>query len=110
MQDVQINDNFAKLSEALYVAEHKAREAVALRSKGKKEMMKEKERKEEELRAFAQKPHVRRTGVPQPPAAPIPSERSERGVNWMMVKCNEIMGRDALTETRQERELYVWLP
>ncbi|KAF2303977.1 hypothetical protein GH714_025822 [Hevea brasiliensis] len=29
LQDVQINDNFAKLSEALYVAEQKAREAVA---------------------------------------------------------------------------------
>lgn len=30
---VQINDNFVKLLEALFVAEHKAREAVSLRSK-----------------------------------------------------------------------------
>ncbi|CAL5396972.1 unnamed protein product [Camellia sinensis] len=34
IQDVQINDNFAKVSEALYVAEQKAREAVAMKSKG----------------------------------------------------------------------------
>ncbi|XP_048320149.2 SNW/SKI-interacting protein A [Ziziphus jujuba] len=54
--DVQINDNFAKLSEALYVSEHKAREAVALRSKLDEEIsMKEKERKEQELRLLAMK-------------------------------------------------------
>ncbi|GMP59745.1 hypothetical protein CsSME_00022900 [Camellia sinensis var. sinensis] len=37
IQDVQINDNFAKVSEALYVAEQKAREAVAMKSKVEKE-------------------------------------------------------------------------
>ncbi|CAI0459724.1 unnamed protein product [Linum tenue] len=64
LQDVQINDNFAKLSEALYVAEQKAREAVAMRSKVQKEMMmKEKERKEQELRALAQKARSLRTGT-----------------------------------------------
>ncbi|KAJ0895989.1 putative SKI-interacting protein, SKIP [Helianthus annuus] len=31
LQEVQINDNFAKLSEALYVAEQQAREAVSMR-------------------------------------------------------------------------------
>ncbi|XP_020204355.1 SNW/SKI-interacting protein [Cajanus cajan] len=63
LQDVQINDNFAKLSESLYVAEQKAREAVAMRSKVQKEMMlKEKERKEQELRALAQKARSERIG------------------------------------------------
>ncbi|CBI28015.3 unnamed protein product, partial [Vitis vinifera] len=77
LQEVQINDNFAKLSEALYVAEQKAREAVAMRSKVQKEMlMKEKERKEQELRALAQKARSERTGVPPPAAAPMPSEKS----------------------------------
>ncbi|CAD5164665.1 unnamed protein product [Musa acuminata subsp. malaccensis] len=33
LREVQVDDNLAKLSEALYVAEHKAREAVAMRSK-----------------------------------------------------------------------------
>ncbi|GKC41916.1 SNW/SKI-interacting protein [Tanacetum coccineum] len=53
---VQNNANFAKLSEVLYVVEQKAREVVATRSKLQKDlMMKEKERKEQELRALAQK-------------------------------------------------------
>nr|GEY80442.1 SNW/SKI-interacting protein-like [Tanacetum cinerariifolium] len=48
LQEVQINANFVKLSEALYVVEQKAREAVATRSKLQKDlMMKEKEQKEE---------------------------------------------------------------
>jgi SNW domain-containing protein 1 len=56
LQEVQINDNFAKLSQSLYVAEQKAREAVQMRSKVQRELMlKEKERKEQELRALAQK-------------------------------------------------------
>jgi len=63
LQETQINDNFAKLSEALYVAEQKAREAVEMRSKIQKElMMKEKEKKEDELRALAQRARVERAG------------------------------------------------
>lgn len=76
LQDVQINDNFAKLSEALYVAEQKAREAVSMRSKVQKEMaMKDKERKEQELRALAQKARSERTGAP----ASMPPMSSDRG-------------------------------
>ncbi|ERN15078.1 hypothetical protein AMTRI_Chr05g57750 [Amborella trichopoda] len=64
LQEVQINDNFAKLSEALYVAEQKAREAVEMRSKIQRELMlKEKNRKEQELRALAQKARSERTGA-----------------------------------------------
>ncbi|KAI7728182.1 hypothetical protein M8C21_001955 [Ambrosia artemisiifolia] len=64
LQEVKINDNFAKLSEALYVSEQQAREAVSMRSKVQKEMaMKEKERKEQELRALAQKARSERTGT-----------------------------------------------
>ncbi|KAG6772127.1 hypothetical protein POTOM_023523 [Populus tomentosa] len=107
LQDVQINDNFAKLSEALYVAEQKAREAVAMRSKVQKEMMmKEKERKEQELRALAQKARSERTGAAPPPSAPVPLERGAmddvdmRG-EYEHVKERE---RDAPKETREERE------
>ena len=39
LQEVSINDNFAKLSEALYVAEGKAREAIEMRSKIQKEIL-----------------------------------------------------------------------
>nr|POE91776.1 snw/ski-interacting protein [Quercus suber] len=77
LQDVQINDNFAKLSEALYISEQKAQEAVTMRSKVQKEMMmKEKERKEHELRALAQKARFERTGVVPPAAVSIPSEKN----------------------------------
>lgn len=64
LQEVQINDNFAKLSEALYVSEQKAREAVEARSKIQREvMMKEKEKKENELRMLAQRARMERAGV-----------------------------------------------
>ncbi|KAK7272727.1 hypothetical protein RJT34_29524 [Clitoria ternatea] len=82
LQEVQINDNFAKLSEALYVAEQKAREAVAMRSKVQKEMLlKEKERKEQELRALAQKARSERIGVAPPAAAAIPVASERSGVD-----------------------------
>ncbi|MFS7982528.1 putative SKI-interacting protein, SKIP [Helianthus anomalus] len=56
LQEVQINDNFAKFYEALYVAEQQASEAISMRAKVQKEMMlKEKERKKQELRALARK-------------------------------------------------------
>ncbi|KAG0464172.1 hypothetical protein HPP92_019784 [Vanilla planifolia] len=75
LQEVQINDNFAKLSEALYVAEQKAREAVAMRSKVQRELMlKEKERKEQELRALAQKARLERTGITTAPQAHAPDK------------------------------------
>ncbi|KAL3616408.1 hypothetical protein CASFOL_039798 [Castilleja foliolosa] len=100
LQEVQINDNFAKLSEALYVAEQKAREAVAVRSKVQKEMMmKEKEKKEMELRELARKARSERTGVVSAAAAPMPP--SERGVN----DDNDMnVDYEQVKETRGERE------
>ncbi|GAB2254315.1 hypothetical protein Droror1_Dr00022124 [Drosera rotundifolia] len=98
LQEVQINDNFAKLSEALYVAEQKAREAVAMRSKVQKEMMmKEKERKEQELRALAQKARAERTGAAPAAAAPVQFEKG------MM---DDVDMRDSHDQGRQkEREM-----
>ncbi|KAG6515742.1 SNW/SKI-interacting protein A-like [Zingiber officinale] len=99
LQDVQINDNFAKLSEALYVAEQKAREAVAMRSKVQKELMlKEKERKELELRALAQKARSERTGIA--PAAAVPSSTEK-----IMMDDAEIgEPQEQRRENREERE------
>lgn len=55
-QEVKFNDKMAKVSEALYVAEEKAREAVAMRSTLQKELMiKEKEKEAMELRELARK-------------------------------------------------------
>ncbi|KAK7829768.1 snw/ski-interacting protein [Quercus suber] len=98
LQDVQINDNFAKLSEALYISEQKAQEAVTMRSKVQKEMMmKEKERKEHELRALAQKARFERTGVVPPAAVSIPSEK-----NAMDSSDTKIDQKDLPKETREE--------
>ncbi|XP_078161526.1 SNW/SKI-interacting protein A-like [Carex rostrata] len=98
LQDVQINDNFAKLSESLYVAEQKAREAVAMRSKVQKELqLKEKERKEQELRALAQKARSERTGIAPAPAGPVLNDDEE------MVD-EEAPPRPQRRETREEKE------
>uniref|UniRef100_A0A1D1YQ82 SNW domain-containing protein 1 n=2 Tax=Anthurium amnicola TaxID=1678845 RepID=A0A1D1YQ82_9ARAE len=108
LQEVQINDNFAKLSESLYVAEQKAREAVAMRSKVQRElMMKEKERKEQELRALAQRARSERTGIAPAPAASAPSS----GITKVMEEeeDGDDVGADhhrerPVKETKEERE------
>ncbi|KAK1289625.1 hypothetical protein QJS10_CPB18g00842 [Acorus calamus] len=109
---VQINDNFAKLSEALYVAEQKAREAVAMRSKVQKELLlKEKERKEQELRALAQKARSERTGVAAAAvvAPPVPMDSGDEPMppreRETKEEREERLKRDKLREERtRERE------
>lgn len=110
LQEVQINDNFAKLSEALYVAEQKAREAVATRSKVQKEMMmKEKERKEQELRALAQKARSERTGTGPTVGAGsfVPSDKNMMDIDEPVDREREhkrVRERDPPRETKEERE------
>ncbi|GKC29007.1 SNW/SKI-interacting protein [Tanacetum coccineum] len=55
LDEDQLKNNIAELSESLYIREQKAREAVFLRSKFQKELMlKDKERKEKELLALSE--------------------------------------------------------
>lgn len=62
LQDPRINDGFAKLSEALYIAERNAREEVAKRSQIQhKIVVQEKEKKEQELRALANRARMERS-------------------------------------------------
>lgn len=64
LQNVHINENFAKLAEALYIADRKAREAVEIRAQIEKKMaQKEKEKREEGLRLLAQKARDERAGI-----------------------------------------------
>jgi SNW domain-containing protein 1 len=64
LQEVQINNSFAKFSEALYIAEQKARAAVEARGKMQRELLaREKEHKEAELRDLAMKARMDRLGV-----------------------------------------------
>ncbi len=63
LQEVAINDQFAKFTEALYIAEQKARSAVEARAKMQRELLaREKERKERELRELALKARMDRLG------------------------------------------------
>ncbi|KAJ8917408.1 hypothetical protein NQ315_005454 [Exocentrus adspersus] len=64
LQQLHINENFAKLAEALYIADRKAREAVETRAQLEKKLaQKEKEQKEEHLRQLAQKARDERAGI-----------------------------------------------
>ncbi|XP_042552446.1 SNW domain-containing protein 1-like [Dipodomys spectabilis] len=64
LQMVHINENFAKLAEALYIADRKAREAVETRAQvERKRAQKAKEKHEEKLRVMAQKARKRRAGI-----------------------------------------------
>ncbi|KAG0331750.1 mRNA splicing protein, partial [Podila horticola] len=64
LQDVQINDNFAKLSEALALASRHAQDEVRQRGlMQQKVAQKEKEAKEQSLRALAQRARDERAGI-----------------------------------------------
>ncbi|KAF7148528.1 hypothetical protein RHSIM_Rhsim03G0075400 [Rhododendron simsii] len=77
--EVRINENFAKLSEALYVTEQKSREAVAMRLDVQKQMMmKAKERKDQELRSLAQKARCERSTIHGAGDGMSDGEREER--------------------------------
>ncbi|XP_071449895.1 puff-specific protein Bx42 [Hetaerina americana] len=79
LQQVHINENFAKLAEALYIADRKAREAVEMRAQLEKKLaQKEKEKKEENLRALAQKAREERAGIRTLAAVEKDEEARER--------------------------------
>ncbi|XP_077994338.1 SNW domain-containing protein 1-like [Glandiceps talaboti] len=64
LQSQQINENFAKLAEALYIADRKAREAVEIRAQQEKKLaQRQKEKQEDNLRALAQKAREERAGI-----------------------------------------------
>ncbi|RWS30399.1 SNW domain-containing protein 1-like protein, partial [Leptotrombidium deliense] len=64
LQQVHINENFAKLAEALYIADRKARESVEARAQYEKQAAKsEKEVKEKNLRELAKKAREERAGI-----------------------------------------------
>ncbi|TRM59307.1 pre-mRNA-processing protein 45 [Schizophyllum amplum] len=70
LQDTTINDNFAKMSEALFVADRHAREEVRQRSIMQQKLAaKEKAAKEENLRMMAQRAREERGGGPRAAAA-----------------------------------------
>ncbi|KAK7049283.1 mRNA splicing protein [Paramarasmius palmivorus] len=70
LQDVHINDNFAKFSESLFVADRHAREEVRQRALMQQKLaQKEKEAREENLRMLAQRAREERGGIAAKPTA-----------------------------------------
>lgn len=79
LQSVHVNENFAKLAEALYIADRKAREAVEMRAQLEKKLaQKEKEKKEDHLRQLAQKAREERAGLKASAALEKSEESKER--------------------------------
>jgi SNW domain-containing protein 1 len=78
LQDVHINDNFAKFSEALFVADQHARDEVRQRALMQQRLaQKEKENKEEHLRMLAQRAREERAGLPSSTTAAAASTQSK---------------------------------
>ncbi|KAJ1959881.1 Cu(2+)-transporting P-type ATPase, partial [Dipsacomyces acuminosporus] len=71
LEQVDVNDNFAKLSEALISAESHAREEIAQRARMQQNLARrEKEAKEEKLRMLAQKAREERASAGKPQQEP----------------------------------------
>ncbi|KAJ3174735.1 mRNA splicing protein [Geranomyces variabilis] len=79
LQELSINDNFAKLSEALFIADRHARDEVKIRSDMQGKLAaKEKREKEEKLRMLAQRAREERAGLVSGGAAPASGVHPDR--------------------------------
>ncbi|KND00868.1 mRNA splicing protein PRP45 [Spizellomyces punctatus DAOM BR117] len=79
LQEITINDNFAKLSEALFIADRHAREEVQIRSEMQSKLAaKEKREKEEKLRMLAQRAREERAGLVSGAGGEAAAPASER--------------------------------
>ena len=64
LKSVHINENFARLSEALYISDRKVRDEVEMRSRLERKMaMKERTKKEENLKLIAKKARDENSGI-----------------------------------------------
>ncbi|KAI3987068.1 hypothetical protein MKX01_036858 [Papaver californicum] len=107
LEEIKINDNFAKLVEVLDIVKDKSRELVAMRSKVQQEMLlKEKEKKEQKLRALAQKDRSERTSGGAPPSSvPIPTSDRIMSEAQAGEDTEERLKREKIREERKrERE------
>uniref|UniRef100_A0A7S3TIY6 SKI-interacting protein SKIP SNW domain-containing protein n=1 Tax=Strombidinopsis acuminata TaxID=141414 RepID=A0A7S3TIY6_9SPIT len=104
LQEVQISDNFAKLSEALYIAERNAREEVEKRADIQRRLAaKDKERKEEELRALAMAAREERLAPPPPTA--LAGGNGLAGDDDDEVREREELRKERKRERERERRL-----
>ncbi|KAG6851270.1 mRNA splicing protein [Arthromyces matolae] len=100
LQDIHINDNFAKFSEALFVADRHAREEVRQRALMQQKLaQKEKEAKEENLRMLAQRAREERGGV-----APKPTAASQAAMKSTLASYGSDSGSGSESEGSEEDE------
>ncbi|PHJ21106.1 skip snw domain-containing protein [Cystoisospora suis] len=107
LQDVSINDKFASLSEALYIAERQAREEIRLRNEIKKQKkIREEEMREQQLRLLAAQARAERSNILQQQQQK--KAAGGDGANVNPEEEEEKRKRDALVRERQreiEREM-----
>ncbi|KAH8336131.1 hypothetical protein KR074_003761 [Drosophila pseudoananassae] len=102
LQQVHINEKFAKMAEALYIADRKAREAVEARAQLEKKLaQKEKERKEDLLRQMAQRAREERAGLRNPEGA----EPSGSGAVGSEARERNDLRADRQRERQRDRNL-----
>ncbi|KAF8623542.1 hypothetical protein AX15_006318 [Amanita polypyramis BW_CC] len=100
LQDIHINDHFAKFSEALYIADRHAREEVRQRALMQQKLVqKEKESKEENLRMMAQRAREERSGI-----APKPSAQSQAAMKSSLAEYGSDEGSASEGEDSAEDE------
>ncbi|KAG5637132.1 mRNA splicing protein [Sphagnurus paluster] len=100
LQDIHINDNFAKFSEALFVADRHAREEVRQRALMQQKLaQKEKESKEENLRMLAQRAREERGGI-----APKPTAASQAAMKSTLADYGSDSGSGSESEGSEEDE------
>ncbi|KAH6918428.1 pre-mRNA-processing protein 45 [Coprinopsis sp. MPI-PUGE-AT-0042] len=100
LQDVHINDNFAKFSEALFVADRHAREEVRQRALMQQKLaQKEKEAKEENLRLLAQRAREERSGIVSKPTA-----QSQAAMKSSLAAYGSDSGSDAESASDEDSE------
>jgi SNW domain-containing protein 1 len=100
LQEVQVNDKFAKLSESLFIAERTARKEIEARSAMlKKIQRKQKEFREEELRSLAAR--ARAAGSAK---ARLAEERDEDDYEAVKETEEDVEERDAREELRRDRK------
>ncbi|KAH8272685.1 puff-specific protein Bx42 [Drosophila bipectinata] len=102
LQQVHINEKFAKMAEALYIADRKAREAVEARAQLEKKLaQKEKEKKEDMLRLMAQRAREERAGLRNPEGA----EPSGSGAGGSEARERSDLRADRQRERQRDRNL-----
>jgi SNW domain-containing protein 1 len=101
LSQVHINDNFAKFSEALYIADRHSREEVRQRSLMQQKLVqKEKAAKEENLRLLAQRAREERAGI----APPRPSAETTGAMKSSLAAYGSDSGSASEGEESEEEE------